>query len=115
FFDAPLAYQAFFGGQLQTDGLHIHWLAPTERYVELGAEIGAGRGFPGSESRRNGIGSGALMLHVGDDIGDSASWRTGVSYLLNRATDRTYADVNAGGATVTNAFSGDSRTWIVDG
>ena len=58
FFDAPLVYQAFFGGQMQTDGLQLKWLAPTERYLELGVEAGAGRGFPGGESRRNGIGRG---------------------------------------------------------
>ena len=38
--------------------------------------------FPGTESSRNGIGSAALFAHLGDDIGDSASWRAGVSYLL---------------------------------
>ncbi|MEP7056482.1 MAG: TonB-dependent receptor, partial [Caldimonas sp.] len=115
FVDAPLAYQAFFGGQMQTDGLHLHWLAPTERYLELGAEIGAGRGFPGSESHGNGIGSGALLAHLGDDIGDSASWRTGVSYVLNRANDRPYADTNAAGTAVPNLFNGNSRTWVLDG
>lgn len=115
FVDAPLAYQAFLGGQTRTDGVHLHWLAPTERYLELGAELGAGRGFPGSESHRNGIGSGALFAHLGDDIGESASWRTGVSYVLNRATDRAYADSNAVGTPVTNLFDGNSRTWVLDG
>jgi hypothetical protein len=114
FTDAPLAYQAFFGGQMQTDGLHLHWIAPTERYVELGVEVGAGRGFPGSDSRRNGIGSTALIAHVGDDIGESASWRAGVSWIANRAAQRTYDDVNAAGMPVTNSFDGRSRTWVVD-
>jgi hypothetical protein len=115
FVDAPLAYQAFFGGQMQTDGIHLHWLAPTERFVELGAEIGAGRGFPGNDSGRNGIGSAALFAHVGDDIGDSASWRGGVSYVQHRARDRTWDDVDSAGRPVTNAFDGHSRTWVVDG
>ncbi|MEO6747593.1 MAG: hypothetical protein ABIS28_18000, partial [Caldimonas sp.] len=114
FFDAPLVYQAFFGGQMQTDGLQLKWLAPTDRYLELGVEAGAGRGFPGAESKRNGIGSGALFAHVGDDLGDSASWRAGVSYVLNRARDRTYDDTDATGAPVINAFSGNSRTWVAD-
>jgi hypothetical protein len=115
FTDAPLVYQAFFGGQLQTDGVHLHWIAPTERYVELGLELGAGRSFPGSDSNRNGIGSTALIAHLGDDIGESTSWRTGVSWVATRAAQRTYSDVNAAGAAVTNAFDGDSRTWVVDG
>jgi len=114
FFDAPLVYQAFFGGRMQTDGIHLHWLAPTERYLELGIEAGVGRGFPGAESRRNGIGSGALFAHIGDDIGDSASWRAGVSYVLNRARDRSYDDTDAAGKPITNAFSGKSRTWVLD-
>jgi hypothetical protein len=115
FVDAPLAYQAFFGGQLKTDGLHLHWLAPTERFVELGAEIGSGATFPGNDSGRNGIGSTALFAHVGDDIGESASWRAGVSFLNHRSRDRVYADSDATGQPVNNAFSGNSRTWVLDG
>ena len=115
FVDAPLVYQAFFGGRMQTDGLHLHWVAPTERYFELGAELGAGRGFPGTDTGRNGVGSAALFAHLGDDIGESASWRTGLSYVTNRASHRAYADTDALGASVANAFDGRSRTWIVDG
>jgi len=114
FTDAPLAYQAFFGGQTQTDGLHVHWIAPTERYVELGLELGAGRGFPGSDTNRNGIGSTALVAHVGDDVGESGSWRAGLSWVANRASQRAYGDVNAAGRPVTNLFDGSSRTWVAD-
>ncbi|MEP7300834.1 MAG: hypothetical protein ABI699_04840 [Caldimonas sp.] len=114
FVDAPLAYQAFFGGPMKTDGIHLHWIAPTERYLELGAELGAGRDFPGSGAARNGVGSAALFAHVGDDIGESASWRAGISFLGHRATQRDYADGNAAGAPVTNRFDGRSRTWVAD-
>ena len=115
FVDAPLAYQAFFGGPLKTDGVQLRWLAPTDRFVELGAEAGSGATFPGSETGRNGIGSTAVFAHVGDDIGDSASWRLGASYLRHRAVDRSYDDTNAAGTPVTNAFSGRSGTWVLDG
>ncbi len=115
FVDAPLAYQAFFGGPIKTDGLQLRWLAPTERYFEFGAEIGSGTSFPGSDSGRNGIGSNALFAHVGDDLGDNASWRAGVSVLRHRAHDRAFEDSNAAGTTVTNAFTGSSRTWVLDG
>ena len=115
FVDAPLAYQAFLGGPLRTDGLQLRWVAPTERYVEVGAEVGAGRGFPGSDARRNGVGSTALMVHVGDDFGASSSWRIGLSRLATRARDRTYEDVNVAGTAVTHVFDGSSRTWVLDG
>ena len=84
FVDAPLAYQAFFGTQQDDDGLQLRWVAPTDRFVELGAEIGRGAPFPGSDGGRNGIGMTALFAHAGDDIGASGSWRVGVS-LLERA------------------------------
>ncbi|HEY2928770.1 TonB-dependent receptor [Piscinibacter sp.] len=115
FVDAPLAYQAFFGGPLKTDGVQLRWLAPTDRFVELGAEIGSGASFPGSDTGRNGVGSTAVFAHVGDDIGDSASWRVGASYLRHRAADRAYDDSNAAGTPVSNAFTGRSGTWVLDG
>lgn len=115
FVDAPLVYQSFFGGPIKTDGVHLHWLAPTTRFVELGAELGSGSTFPGNDTGRNGIGSSALFAHVGDDWGDSASWRIGASFLHHRATDRPYDDTNATGTSVSNAFTGHSRTWALDG
>ena len=114
FVDAPLAYQAFFGSQYRNDGLQLKWLAPTNTFVELGIETGHGASFPGTDRNRNGIGSIAAFVHAGDDFGDSVSWRAGVSYLRNRATDRSYDDINATGAAVTNAFSGNSGTWVAD-
>lgn len=115
FIDAPLAYQAFFGGPLKTDGVQLRWLAPTERFVELGAELGSGTSFPGNDTGRNGAGSAALFAHVGDDIGASASWRAGISLLRHRAAERRYDDADAAGNDVANAFTGRSRTWVLDG
>jgi hypothetical protein len=115
FIDAPLVYQAFFGGPIKTDGLQMRWVAPTDRFVEIGAEIGSGTSFPASSGGRNGIGSATLFAHVGDDIGTSASWRVGASLLGHRADDRRYDDVNGAGIPVTNSFSGRTRTWGVDG
>ena len=115
FSDAPLVYQAFFGGPIRTDGLQLRWVAPTDRFLEIGAEIGAGTSFPGSSGGRNGIGSTTLFAHLGDDIGESASWRLGVSLLAHRADDRRYDDVDSAGIPVTNSFTGRTRTWGVDG
>jgi hypothetical protein len=115
FVDAPLAYQAFLGGQYKTDGVQFKWLAPTERFLELGLEAGNGASFPGNDRNRNGVGATALFAHVGDDIGESASWRAGVSYLHTGASDRPYEDIDRAGTGVTNAISGRANTWIVDG
>jgi hypothetical protein len=115
FVDTPLAYQAFFGGQYRPDGVQASWLAPTERFFEVGVETGSSASFPGSDRNKNGFGSSALFAHVGDDIGVSASWRAGLSYLRTSAADRTYEDVDASGTNVTNAFAGNSHTWVLDG
>jgi hypothetical protein len=115
FVDAPLVYQAFFGGQSKTDGVQLRWLAPSDKFIELGLELGAGRGFPGSDTGRNSAGSTALFAHLGDDIGNDASYRLGLSYLRFNANDRPYGDVNANGQAVTNSFTGDSSLWAVDG
>jgi hypothetical protein len=109
FVDAPLAYQAFFGGQYKPDGVQARWLAPTDTFVEIGAEAGSGRSFPGSDRNRNGIGSTTVFAHVGDDIGDSSSWRAGLSYLHTGSANRAYDDNG-----VPNAFSGRSRMLVAD-
>ncbi|MBK9609714.1 MAG: hypothetical protein IPO58_26310 [Betaproteobacteria bacterium] len=114
FVDAPLAYQAFFGGQYKNDGLQLKWLAPTDRFLEFGLEAGRGAEFPGTERNRNGLSSVAAFAHLGDDIGDSASWRVGLSYLRNRAVEREYEDIDATDTAVVNAFTGKSATWIAD-
>lgn len=92
FVDAPLAYQAFFGGQYRTDGLQVKWVAPTETFIELGGEVGNGDAYPGTERNKNGIGAGAAYAHAGGDIGDSHSWRAGVSYLESGDSKLSLAD-----------------------
>jgi hypothetical protein len=109
FVDAPLAYQAFLGGQYKPDGVQVKWLAPTDTLVELGAELGSGSSFPGNERNKNGIGAGALYAHVGDDIGASGSWRAGLSLLRTGSANREYEDLGS-----LNAFSGSSRMLVAD-
>jgi hypothetical protein len=109
FADLPLAYQALLGGQTTTNGLQLKWLAPLDKFVEFGAEIGDAGGFPGSDDNHNGIGSALAFVHLGDDIGDNGSWRAGLSYLHSRAVDRRFDD-----GEVSNGFTGKSRSWIAD-
>jgi hypothetical protein len=114
FADQPLVYQAFFGGQLHQDGLQLKWLAPTDLFLELGAEAGNGDSFPATRKNSNDLNSVALFAHVGGDAGESISWRAGLSWLDADAVDRTYDDTDALGTPVTNSFTGQSRTWIAD-
>ncbi|MDL2356989.1 MAG: hypothetical protein QFF03_17185 [Pseudomonadota bacterium] len=109
FVDAPLAYQAFLGGQYKPDGLQAKWLAPTDTLIEIGAELGSGGSFPGNARNKNGIGAATVFAHVGDDIGDSGSWRAGLSLLHTGAADRTYDEL---GSPV--AFSGSAHLLIAD-
>ncbi len=114
FYDAPLAYQAFLGGQYGTDGAQVKWLAPTDQFVEFGAEVGNGDSFPGSARNRNGIGAADVFVHTGGDVGDSHSWRAGLSYLDTRAAARDTTQFDAAGNLVDTQFAGKSRVAIAD-
>lgn len=114
FVDQPLVYQAMFNSQFAQDGVQLKWLAPTDIYMEFGAESGNGQRFPGTRLAGNGLNGVVLLFHLGDDIGDSISWRAGLSWLSQQAEQRDFSDVDAAGDSVTDAFSGDSKTWIAD-
>ncbi|MHB1094035.1 TonB-dependent receptor [Thiobacillus sp.] len=109
-----LMYETLFGEGYGNDGLQLKWVAPTELFTELGAEIGRGSNFPGTDRNANGVGSYALYGHIGGDVGDSHSWRSGVSYLSTRAADRSGTLADFGHTQVDTAFDGDSRTWMAD-
>ena len=117
FVDAPLAYQVFLGsgprGNYSDDGLQVKWIAPTDLFIELGAEAGNGNNFPGNGDK-NGIGTWALYNHVGGDIGDSYAYRAGISYLQAWPSNRQYNDTDSVGNPVTNSFSGNSRLLMSD-
>jgi hypothetical protein len=81
FVDQPLVYRTLWGNQLGEDGLQLRWLAPSDTFIELGAEVGRGRGYPGTDRQdNNGAGAQTFFLHIGDDIGISNSWRAGASF-----------------------------------
>lgn len=115
FADAPLAYKAFLGNQLGDDGVQVRWLAPTDLFLEFGAEVGRGRTFPGADNNKNGVSQGAVFAHLGGDVGISNAWRVGLSWLGSSPKDRSFDDTDSTGATASNSFSGKSRMWIADG
>ncbi len=114
FYDAPLVYQAFLGGQYQNNGLQVKWVAPTDTFLELGAEVGSGESFPGNSRNKNGTGNGIVYAHAGGDVGASNSWRAGLSYLQTAAKDREYAQLDSAGNDTQLAFTGKSKVAIAD-
>ncbi|MFI4932688.1 MAG: hypothetical protein ACHP83_20775, partial [Burkholderiales bacterium] len=114
FVDAPLAYQAMLGGQLGDDGVQLVWLAPTDQFIELGLEVGRGREFPGSDTSRNGAGLASIALHTGGDIGDSHSWRAGVSYLSAKASDQVLTQLDANDMEIASLFNGRTNVTVID-
>ncbi|MEO8102875.1 MAG: hypothetical protein ABI790_10125 [Betaproteobacteria bacterium] len=115
FVDAPLVYRAFMTGEnYADDGLQLKWLAPTDTLIELGGEIGRGKDRPGSNRNKNGAAAGTLFAHLGGDIGDSHSYRLGLSALRTSPREAQVNDVDPSGADVTNAFSGKTTVAGAD-
>lgn len=117
FADAPLMSKALFGEHYGQDGLQLKWVAPTDLFMEFGAELGRGAGFPGTDRNKNSAGASALFAHVGDDVGRSHAWRAGLSWLSTRARDREghFEDTDAAGPNeVEGLFTGRSRTVVAD-
>jgi hypothetical protein len=104
-----------FGGQHRQDGLQVKWLAPTDLFLEFGAETGNGDGYPATRLEKNGFNGATLFAHLGGDIGDYTSWRAGASWLTQRAEGRDGGIEDANGVPLFEQFTGDSDTWVIDG
>ena len=115
FIEQPLVYQAMFGGQYKQNGIQVKWLAPTDLFLEFGAEAGNGDGFPATRLERNGFNGVTLFTHLGGDLGDEASWRAGGSWLAQRAEDREGGIEDTSGTPLFDSFTGDADTWVIDG
>ena len=102
FFDRPLAYQAFVGNQYGDDGLQLRWVAPTDLFLELGAEVFRGQNFPSGGAGHAGAGVKTLFAHVGGDVGEENSWLAGLSVLDSRSEG------------TENGFVGDNRLYVAD-
>ncbi len=114
FADNSLMYRALFGEAYGNDGVQLKWVAPTELFLEFGAEAGRGANFPGTDRNSNGAGSTTLFGHVGGDVGVSSSWRAGVSYLTAKASEREGELEDLDEVPVDTFFSGKSKTWLAD-
>lgn len=88
FADAPLIYRGLFGNQLSDDGLQVSWLAPTDFYMQLGAELLRGERFPASGANHDGVGAYSLFAKWGGDLGVSHSWQLGLSHWAAEVENR---------------------------
>ncbi|GAB3088809.1 hypothetical protein [Lysobacter terrae] len=102
FFDRPLAYQAFLGGQYGDDGVQLRWVAPTSLLFEVGGEVLRGQNYPSGGAQDGGLGTRTLFAHVGGDVGSENSWLAGVSMLKTKTE---------GGE---DGFSGDAKIYLAD-
>jgi hypothetical protein len=72
-------------------------LAPTNIFLELGAEWFRGDAFPAGGAANHGTGTVTAFAHAGADINDSSSWLAGLSFLHAESDRRqTRGDVFSG-------------------
>lgn len=109
FADQPLVYEAFLGSQYFDDGVQLRWMAPTDFYLELGAEVLRGDSYPAAGAGHSGIGSNTLSAKTGGDVGFSHSWLLGLSWFNAEAIERA-----AGAEGEPLVFSGDTSMVIAN-
>jgi len=114
FVDLPLAYKAFFGGQLNNTGAQVSWVAPLESmYLRLGGELGQGMTYPnGNNFNENRPRLGTIFAKLGGDIGTESSWLGGLSYVTSSTGDRPRQSVL--NETDTFEFNGTTGVVIAD-
>ena len=98
FVDQPLAYQAMFGGQSRQDGVQVKWLAPTDLFLEFGAEAGNGDALPGDAPRSATASTARRCSRTSAATSATTrSWRAGLSWLDSNAEDRAGGIADASG------------------
>ncbi len=90
FGDAPLIYRGLFGNQFRDDGMQVSWIAPTDLFIQTGAEAFRDDAY-------------TLFANFGGDIGDSHSWQIGISHL-SANIDATVKTPGLTGDSQINAF-----------
>jgi len=115
FADAPLAYQAFLGGQYRDDGIRATWVAPIDSvFLEVGAEAFSGGSYPGGGNSGDFGAVQNLFAKLGGDVGQNNSWQLGLSRMNVDVEDRSAGghahDHGGEGPT----FNGDSDLTVLD-
>lgn len=87
FIDAPLVYKGMWGQAYKDDGVRVSWVAPTDTFVEVGAEAFAGEFFPAGNDEKK-LGATTFFANVGGDFNESSSWQVGVSHHRSNLKNR---------------------------
>ena len=115
FADAPLVYRALLGRQYGDTGLQARWIAPTETFLEFGAEWTRGDAFPVGGSGKDGRGAGVLFAHVGGDFNESSSWQLGLSHLqANEVSAELGGHAHGAAEEADNEFEGETTVSGID-
>ena len=109
FVDQPLVYRALFANQYRDDGVQLRWLAPTDVYLELGAELLRGDNFPAGGATHAGKGTKTAFVRIGGDVGLAHAWRLGLSGLNADADAR-----ETGDDATPDLFTGQSHVRGID-
>nr|VFK19247.1 MAG: hypothetical protein BECKLFY1418C_GA0070996_105523 [Candidatus Kentron sp. LFY] len=114
FADAPLIYRGLFGNQLRDDGLQVTYVAPTDTFVQLGAEVLSGSRFPAGGEHGD-AGAWTAFANIGGDIGVEHSWLLGLSHWqADDVEGRTSGGHSHDGAAETPSFTGQSEIDALD-
>ncbi|MDX1497314.1 MAG: TonB-dependent receptor [Salinisphaeraceae bacterium] len=112
FIDQPIVYRALLANSYKDDGVQLKWIAPTDVFLELGAEAMRGAGFPGGAEERDSVNAFSVFGHLGGDIGVGGSWRLGLWHLGTDAAER--ASPGDGETQEEFSFTGDSDLYGID-
>ncbi len=117
FADQPLVYRALLANQYKDDGLQLKWVAPTDLFIELGAEALRGAVFPGGGDDRSDVNATTVFAHLGGDIGTGGAYRIG-AWMLNTDTDTgpgaAGRETGEEDAPEVFTFFGDSKLYGLD-
>jgi len=116
FADAPLIYRGLFGDHLTDDGIQVSYIAPTDLYLQIGAELFSGDKFPAGGNSQ-GVGAWTAFTSIGGDLGIEHSWSMGLSHWnANDIDDRTSGGHSHGDGEdeETPSFSGESKITALD-
>lgn len=110
FADLPLPYRAMIGRRnLADDGAQLRWVAPTDLFIEFGAELLRGDAFPAGGAARSGKGAHVGFVRLGGDVGVSNAWRVGLSRFSAEVDER-----ESGDETAPDRFTGDVDLTVFD-